>query len=135
MNTIFINKADEDWIVDRFRDEWESYNPAYLNNDINKSDIIWIIAPWNTKNIDLQLLNDKKVVCTIHHIDIEKFKEEKDFINLINLLIIIMLYQRKQRKFLNNLQKNLLALYLFGLIKMFFLMRIKRTKEKVRNFK
>ena len=81
MNTIFINKADEDWIVDRFRDEWESYNPAYLNNDINKSDIIWIIAPWNTKNIDLQLLNDKKVVCTIHHIDIEKFKgkEKKDF--------------------------------------------------------
>ena len=51
------------------------------------------------KNIDLQLLNDKKVVCTIHHIDIEKFKgkEKKIFINLINLLIIIMLYQRKQR--------------------------------------
>ena len=88
MNTIFINKADEDWIVDRFRDEWESYNPAYLNNDINKSDIIWIIAPWNTKNIDLQLLNDKKVVCTIHHIDIEKFKgkEKKDFYKLATYL-------------------------------------------------
>ena len=135
MNTIFINKADEDWIVDRFRDEWESYNPAYLNNDINKSDIIWIIAPWNTKNIDLQLLNDKKVVCTIHHIDIKKFKgkEKKDFYKLDQFVDHYHAISKKTEEVLKQFTKKPISFIPFWINQNVFF-NIENKKELKKNY-
>lgn len=47
------------------------------------SDIIWLIAPWTWKKIPKYFLKRKKVVCTIHHIDEDKFgdNEKKEFYN------------------------------------------------------
>ncbi len=77
---IYINKAGESWVVDRFRNEWFK-NSEYKTRFIDKSDIVWIIAPWMWKNLQKKKLINKKVVCTIHHIDLEKFdrKQQKDF--------------------------------------------------------
>lgn len=79
---IFTNKANEKWVVDRFRSEWISENKHLNTNNINKADIVWLIAPWKWKNIDIEVLKSKKVVCTIHHIDESKFSNDdiKEFL-------------------------------------------------------
>lgn len=81
MKKVFLNNINEDWVVDRFKKEWYDYNSEISTNVIKESDVIWIIAPWVWKKISRRHLNQKKVVCTIHHIDFEKFdkKAEKDF--------------------------------------------------------
>tara|TARA_Y100000816_G_scaffold64403_2_gene42673 strand:- start:2243 stop:3172 length:930 start_codon:yes stop_codon:yes gene_type:complete len=73
---VYLNKAGESWVVDRFRDEWLKYNDnksLFLRN----SDLVWIIAPWRWSNLNKDILGSKKVVCTIHHIDIEKFNNDE----------------------------------------------------------
>ena len=78
---IYLNEANESWIVDRFRDEWINYHPESTTSKIKESDLIWLIAPWVWKKIPKKNLKNKTVFCTIHHIDFEKFdnKERKNF--------------------------------------------------------
>ena len=79
---VYVNNPNENWIVDRFRKEWIEF--SLHRNVIHPifSDIIWIIAPWTWKSINSKQLRKKKVVCTIHHIDFDKFdkKESENFI-------------------------------------------------------
>tara|TARA_X000000950_G_C13920628_1_gene663156 strand:+ start:9046 stop:9963 length:918 start_codon:yes stop_codon:yes gene_type:complete len=78
---IYLNKPNEDWIVDRFWEEWHQHNQDISTKNINKADIVWIISPWTWKKIKKKSLKHKIVVCTIHHIDFEKFKgsEKRNF--------------------------------------------------------
>ena len=78
---IYLNKAGENWIVDRFYSEWNDFNSPTTTNFIFNSDIIWLIAPWTWRKIYKNNLSRKKVVCTIHHIDESKFdeKQKKEF--------------------------------------------------------
>ena len=78
---IYLNNPKESWVVDRFRSEWYQDNKDISTKSILMADIIWLIAPWTWKKISLNNLSKKKVVCTIHHIDFDKFdsKEEKTF--------------------------------------------------------
>ncbi|MAU54204.1 MAG: hypothetical protein CMC29_00130 [Flavobacteriaceae bacterium] len=76
---IYINSLKEDWVVDQFIAEWNKYRIEIQTNQINEADIVWIIAPWTWKKISKRKLKNKKVLCTIHHIDFEKFnKKEQD---------------------------------------------------------
>lgn len=81
---IFINDAKEDWIVDRFKKEFSENNPILFTDDINDADIIWIISPWSWKNVSKKHLKEKKVLCTVHHVDFDKFvgKEKRNFYRL-----------------------------------------------------
>ena len=74
---IYLNKANESWVVDRFRDEWYEYNKNISTKNIRKANILWIIAPWTWKKINKKHLKNKKVICTIHHIDTDKFDEKQ----------------------------------------------------------
>lgn len=74
---IYLNKAGENWIVDRFYSEWNDFNSSKTTNLIFNSDIIWLIAPWTWKKINKIYLSRKKVICTIHHIDESKFDEKQ----------------------------------------------------------
>tara|TARA_B100001559_G_C16499980_1_gene622803 strand:- start:3276 stop:4163 length:888 start_codon:yes stop_codon:yes gene_type:complete len=69
-------------VVDRFRDDWYSQNQDISTEDLKKADIIWIISPWLWKKIPKRHLKNKKVICSIYHIDFEKFdeKEKKEFL-------------------------------------------------------
>lgn len=81
--SIYINKAGENWVVDRFRDEWKKYNnysiPLTISNNVK---VIWLMAPWTWRKISKSKLSKKIVICTIHHIDEQKFdkKEKKEFL-------------------------------------------------------
>ena len=69
---IYLNKLNENWIVDRQRKEFVSHNHDIVTNFAYSSNLIWIIAPWTWSKISKYYLERKKVVCTIHHIDENK---------------------------------------------------------------
>ena len=79
---IYLNSAKESWVVDRFRKEWYEYNKKISTKFISRSNTIWLIAPWTWSKLNSKILNNKKVICTIHHLDMDKFdhEQEKDFL-------------------------------------------------------
>ena len=78
---IYLNSLNEDWVVDQFIAEWNKYRKDVNTKQIKEADIVWIIAPWTWRKISKRQLKNKKVLCTIHHIDFAKFskKEEAEF--------------------------------------------------------
>ncbi len=73
---IYLNKARENWILDRLRKEWYEYNSDISSKLVINSDLIWIASPWTWKKINKSNLKKKKVVCSIYHIDFDKFTEQ-----------------------------------------------------------
>lgn len=69
---IYINDSNENWICDRMRKEFIERNVKYITYDIVEADIIWLFSNWIWKQVPIEILKNKKVVTTIHHIDPEK---------------------------------------------------------------
>ena len=61
------------WIIDTFKNEYIQFNRKRIVNDPNDADVIWLIADFRYKKVGENILKNKFVVTTIHHIDIEKF--------------------------------------------------------------
>jgi len=78
---IYLSNINESWVVDRFRRDWYENNQQITTDSVKEADIIWIIAPWIWKKVPKKFLKTKKVVCSIYHIDFEKFndKDIKEF--------------------------------------------------------
>ena len=78
---LYLNPLKENWVVDNVISEWKKYQSNLVTSKIKESDIVWIIAPWTWRKLSKTELRNKKVVCTIHHIDFEKFdkNEENEF--------------------------------------------------------
>ena len=74
---VYLSNINESWVVDRFREDWYRQNQDISTEDIKKADIIWIISPWLWKKIPKRHLRNKEVICSIYHIDFEKFDEEE----------------------------------------------------------
>ena len=72
---IFLSNLNESWVVDRFRLDWYKHNFGISTERISKSDVIWIISPWTWQKINNKYLKNKKVLCSIYHIDFKKFNE------------------------------------------------------------
>ena len=70
---IYINSAKENWIVDRIKKEWKESNPHKVTQFSSRADIVWLIASWTWKKVNIKILQSKKVVCSIYHIDEDKF--------------------------------------------------------------
>ena len=81
---IYLNRANENWIVDRFRNEWYKLNSDISTNYLRNSDIVWIISPWTWQTLSKKHLINKKVVATIHHLDLANWKsyEKETFYDL-----------------------------------------------------
>ena len=78
---VWTNKVNESWILDRVVHEWKENNSDISTDSIKDSDIVWISSNWTWRKIPKKYLSSKKVICSIYHIDFEKFdkKQEKDF--------------------------------------------------------
>jgi len=74
---IYINDPSEGWIVDRFRNEWYAHNNNISTKNKYDADIFWMIANWKWREIPLDILTNKTVACTIHHIAMQKFNQEQ----------------------------------------------------------
>ena len=68
---------NENWICDRIAEEWQKHNPYSTVGNPNEADVLWILAAWGWTQIDHKLLEEKKVVLTIHHIVPNKFDKQK----------------------------------------------------------
>tara|TARA_Y100000310_G_scaffold345780_1_gene469774 strand:+ start:5568 stop:6494 length:927 start_codon:yes stop_codon:yes gene_type:complete len=74
---IYTLAPQENWICDRFANEWKNYAKQYDAISPGTCDIIWLLADWCWNQIDINLLATKKVVATVHHIVPEKFDIQK----------------------------------------------------------
>ena len=50
---LFINKANEKWIIDRLRNEWIRNNNS-ITRFYTSANMLWIIAPWKWDNKKLE---------------------------------------------------------------------------------
>jgi len=73
MNKVFILAPNESWIVDRLDKEWYDDNPDISVDDPREADVIWLHADWCFDQLPYELLQQKQVITTIHHIVPEKF--------------------------------------------------------------
>ena len=64
---IYLNKINEDWIIDRLKSEWFYYNSEISTKFINRADIIWIISPWLWKSIPKNQLKKKSRLFNLPH--------------------------------------------------------------------
>ncbi len=102
---VFLSKLNESWIVDRLRKEWYENNKSISTDNLRNATIIWIISPWTWKKIPKRHLMSKKVICTIHHIDFEKFNEEvkKEFYERDSYVDVYHVFSEKSKLQLQKL--------------------------------
>ena len=83
---IYMNSPNESWIVDRFNKEIRSYSKENFTSNIKNADLVWIVAPWTWSSLNKNYLQQKKVICTVHHLEFDNkgMKDYEDFINLDN---------------------------------------------------
>ncbi len=76
------------WICDVLKDEFIGYykdnSGIEIINDSGKADVIWLLAPWSYRKMNMQHLRSKFVISTIHHIDLDKLDENKEYYKLID---------------------------------------------------
>ena len=100
---VYLTNLNESWIVDRLRDEWYQHNTSISVDSIKQAEIIWIIAPWLWKKIRKKHLHDKKVVCSIYHLEDKDFehKQVRDFKKrdcFVDVYHVISLKTKKEAK-------------------------------------
>ena len=78
---VYLNNINENWVVDRFRNDWIKNNLGIHTESIKECQVIWIISPWTWKNTPKKYLKQKNVLCSIYHLDFEKknSSEKKEF--------------------------------------------------------
>tara|TARA_Y100000034_G_scaffold136538_1_gene213689 strand:- start:82 stop:1002 length:921 start_codon:yes stop_codon:yes gene_type:complete len=74
---VFVLAPQENWICDRIAQEWYQHNKEVSTNSILECDILWLLAGWCWNHIHPNILIEKKVIVTVHHIVPEKMSEEK----------------------------------------------------------
>tara|TARA_B100000579_G_scaffold8835_1_gene6629 strand:- start:1833 stop:2744 length:912 start_codon:yes stop_codon:yes gene_type:complete len=84
---IYINKVSENWVVDRFREEWYLHNKNISTKNFFASDLIWLISPWTFKKGLLKLLRDKKLIYSIYHIEDDSKQNSLDGIKKIDKFV------------------------------------------------
>lgn len=73
---------NEKWICDILKKEFMDFFTSETTYNAKEADVIWFLAPWNyrhtpsgfSRNEWLDYLKTKKVVCTQHHIDLDKIR-------------------------------------------------------------
>tara|TARA_R110000851_G_scaffold165263_1_gene310193 strand:- start:2373 stop:3311 length:939 start_codon:yes stop_codon:yes gene_type:complete len=73
---VFALAPNENWICDRFCNEWNQFSNGEYTENIHEADIIWLLGAWAWRAVPLDYLSKKKVVATIHHITPSKFTKE-----------------------------------------------------------
>jgi glycosyltransferase involved in cell wall biosynthesis len=78
-----LTSIKEKWICDVLKEEFINCSELNIVKDPKDADIIWLLAPWSHRKVPEKLLRTKFVISTIHHIDWNKFEENKEYYNFI----------------------------------------------------
>jgi len=73
MNKIYVHAPGENWILDRYAEEWIRHNPDLVSQSPYDANILWMVDDWTWDRIDPLLLTNKTLVSTICHIDPNKY--------------------------------------------------------------
>jgi len=81
MKKVFVLRAHENWIVDRFAEEWFRHNADITTQNPLEANVVWLLASWCWRQLPFDFLNERTVITTVHHIVPEKFdnKRRQDF--------------------------------------------------------
>jgi len=74
---VFVLAPKEDWICDRLAEEWKNKFSSYVVESPESADVLWLLAGWCWNHIQPDILAQKKVVLTVHHIVPDKFTNQK----------------------------------------------------------
>ena len=74
---VYLLAPKENWICDRQLQEWETHMSHVTTNSIADCDVAWLLAGWCWNQIHPDVLRQKKVIVSEHHIVPEKFDEQK----------------------------------------------------------
>lgn len=105
---IFPLPPKENWICDRFVEEWKQNFPLNYTSDPNKADLVWLIADWCWNHLSLDILTNKKVCATVHHIVPEKFgkKELNEFLYRDQFINVYHVPNKITKYFVSQLTKK-----------------------------
>lgn len=73
---IYVLSPKENWICDRFVSEWLEAHPHTTTKYLEDADIVWLLADWCWNQLPPNILKNKLVLASVHHIVPEKFSEE-----------------------------------------------------------
>ena len=51
------------------RSDFYSFNPEITTEKIKNADIVWVIAPWLASKLKTKKFKNKKVLCSVYHLD------------------------------------------------------------------
>lgn len=70
---VYALPASENWIIDRIVEEFRRDNHDISTTNYSDADVIWLVAEFCWRHMSYDVLKNKKVVTTIHHVVPEKF--------------------------------------------------------------
>ena len=93
---VYLTKINESWIVDKMRSEFNSSNPEITTDKLKNADIVWVIAPWLANKLKTKKFKNKKVLCSVYHLDesqsnkedVENFKKFDQYVDLYHTISI-----------------------------------------------
>lgn len=72
---VYMHPPNENWIIDRFTDEFRKHCADISTENPYDADVIWLIADWCWNQLPFKVLKNKKVITTNFHIIPEKFNK------------------------------------------------------------
>jgi hypothetical protein len=102
---VYVLRPNENWIVDRFVDEWSHDNSDITAQQPHEADVVWLLADWAWNQCSRQYLQSRKVLTTIHHIVPEKFTFDAayDFKDRDDYTTAYHVYNERTRDFVSSL--------------------------------
>ena len=76
------------------RSEFYSFNSDITTERIKNADIVWVIAPWLANDLKTRKFQNKKVLCSVYHLDesqsnnedIENFKKFDQYVDMYHTI-------------------------------------------------
>jgi len=70
---IFILSPRENWIIDRISQEFRKIHPDLVTDNPYEADLVWAAAGWCWNHLPSDILQNKKILLSVHHEVPEKF--------------------------------------------------------------
>jgi len=74
---VYVLYARENWITDVLYNEWVQHNREYYTDNIDEADTVWVLSNYIIGAIPREVLKEKRVITTIHHITPWKVDERR----------------------------------------------------------
>ena len=107
---IFCHVPRENWIVDRMGEEFKKYSSFNISTEsINENtDLIWLLGSWCWNQIHPKILQEKPVLCTIHHEVPWKFDESRkqNFLQRDFFIDHYLTYTEETKDLINNISSK-----------------------------